>query len=133
MAESNQYVYHYTDKEGIKGILESGKIRPSVDTQRDAMMGKGVYLTSKDPSTSTKDLLDNNYDSAAKNPEKVDHYIKFNERDVGKVQKYDGERDVVLKPGRGLDLKKAEAIGERQTDGSYVERNLKDGSTRSSK
>lgn len=126
MAESDKY-YHYTSKEGLTGILEAGEILPSVDTKTDTMMGKGVYLTGKDPSTPTAKLLYNNYDSttAAANPEKVDYYIKFDANDLGKVKKHDGKRDVIVKPGGGLKLTKAEAVGMRHADGSYVEHNLK--------
>jgi hypothetical protein len=56
------YLYHYTSSEGIKGIQRDGIIRSLSDTMRDAVMGKGVNLTSLGPSTDDEDLLKNNWD-----------------------------------------------------------------------
>ena len=41
--------YHYTNKEGYQGILETRRIRPSFKSQGDANLGDGVYLTTIAP------------------------------------------------------------------------------------
>jgi len=48
--------YHYTDDEGAKSILRSGKILASLEFMQngDAGFGNGVYLTKLEPETSTK-------------------------------------------------------------------------------
>ena len=57
----NKY-YHYTDRQSAIGILESRVIRQSEDTHNDAVMGKGIYFTQLDPSTSKHEVAKNNYD-----------------------------------------------------------------------
>ncbi|KXJ13888.1 uncharacterized protein LOC110239668 [Exaiptasia diaphana] len=61
-----KYFYHYTDERGAYGILSSGIIKESTDTQRDAILGKGVYVTDLPPRTLDNQLLVNNYDGATK-------------------------------------------------------------------
>eukprot|EP00438_Fugacium_kawagutii_P033846 Skav226813 [mRNA] locus=scaffold6234:12963:14078:- [translate_table: standard] len=49
-------VYHYTDRKGYEGILQSGHIRPSVTAT-----GGGVYVTELPPSNPFFTILENNY------------------------------------------------------------------------
>ena len=55
-------VFHYTNKAGYEGILESGCIRPSDIMQGDASYGSSVYATELDPSKPFWTILQNNYD-----------------------------------------------------------------------
>ena len=55
-------LYHYTTEEGMKGITDSGYIKQSTNTVTDAMLGMGVYLTTKSPDRHTKrQIAMNNY------------------------------------------------------------------------
>eukprot|EP00438_Fugacium_kawagutii_P034793 Skav236257 [mRNA] locus=scaffold829:512902:520258:- [translate_table: standard] len=56
-------VYHYTNKAGRDGIIESGQIRPSDIKQGDACYGTGVYATKLEPTCPIWDILKNNYDN----------------------------------------------------------------------
>jgi hypothetical protein len=95
-------LYHYTSAEGCKGILRDGVIRSSTDTTRDAVLGRGVYLTSLPPTTDDWKLLKNNYDGNRKflleQLEKVDYYIVFDSKDLHGVTKAQGSRDVWMVP-----------------------------------
>lgn len=70
-------LFHYTDEEGMKAILESGIIRASQLTGQDAAFGKGVYLTRLNPSHGKEKILTNNYGDHRKYPTRADCYIKF--------------------------------------------------------
>ena len=54
-------VYHYTNKAGYEGIVESGHIKPLDIKQGDVFYGSGVYGTQLDPSTPVYTILHNNY------------------------------------------------------------------------
>ncbi len=43
-------LYHYTNCEGMVGIMSSGRIRSSIDLNRDAVLGRGVYFCDLPPS-----------------------------------------------------------------------------------
>ena len=94
---SNLNLLHYTNRDGKNAIISSGIIKSSRNSITDAMMGPGVYMTSKKPHEYTKEkLAQNNYDGAASanlNIGKLDYYfaIWIPKSDV---QKYGGPRDV---------------------------------------
>jgi len=95
-------LYHYTSAEGCKGILKDGFIRSSTDTTRDAVLGKGVYLTSLPPSTDDWKLITNNWDDNRRTffskLNQVDYYIVFDSEDLHDVTRAPGKRDVWLVP-----------------------------------
>ena len=96
------YLYHYTSKKGLKGIEKDGAIRSSEDTTRDAVMGKGVYLTSLPPSTKDKHLLKNNWDSSkefySSKQNNLAYCIEFKKKDLYCAQKSEDSRDVYIVP-----------------------------------
>lgn len=55
-------MYHHTDTESAKKIIESGHIIPSDPKYGDAIAGKGTYVNSLGPSVSKSVVLKNNYD-----------------------------------------------------------------------
>ena len=61
MNTSERYRWHYTNREGIEGIVNSGKLRPSTNVTHDAVLGKGVYMTDISPANRKADILENNY------------------------------------------------------------------------
>jgi hypothetical protein len=95
-------LYHYTTAEGCKGILSDGVIRSSTDTTLDAILGRGVYLTSLPPSTDDWRLIKNNWDgrrrSLLNKLNKVDCYIVFHSEDLPGVTRAIGKRDVWMVP-----------------------------------
>jgi hypothetical protein len=95
-------LYHYTSAEGCLGILMDGVIRSSTDTARDAVLGRGVYLTSLPPSTDDWRLIKNNWvgkRSAVLNKlDKVDYYIVFDHTNLPGVRKAASKRDVWMVP-----------------------------------
>ena len=56
-------VYHYTDQDGQRSIMRDESISVSTGAKsRDAFHGQGVYLTSMDPESHTKEeLAENNW------------------------------------------------------------------------
>jgi hypothetical protein len=96
-------LYHYTSSEGCEGILEDGVIRRSIDTRRDAVLGKGVYLTALPPWENDMKLLKNNWDGSSErrllqNLVNLDYYIQFDSRDLPNVQRATGKRDIWMVP-----------------------------------
>lgn len=57
-------LYHYTNSEGIQGIVTSGVIAPSTETKNDAIFGPGVYATTYGPENSKTMIAQNNYGNA---------------------------------------------------------------------
>ena len=59
---------HYTTEAGAKAIKESGVIKSSTDTgvHRDAVFGRGVYLTTLSPDTPRCQIVENNWDNDTK-------------------------------------------------------------------
>ena len=61
--EEREPFYHYTDKDGAEGIQESGVIKKSTRDRGDAAFGDGTYVTKVKPSSSKRDIVENNYDN----------------------------------------------------------------------
>ena len=78
------YLYYYTSDKGLRGIQRDGVIRSSSDTMRDAILGRGVYLTALPPATKDTALLKNNWDGNKKfhsnKQENLSHYIQFSKK-----------------------------------------------------
>jgi hypothetical protein len=96
-------LYHYTSSEGCEGILQDGVIRSSRNTKRDAILGKGVYLTALPPWTDDTKLIKNNWDGRSERQflqklDKLDYYIQFNSEDLPNVKRAPGNRDVWMVP-----------------------------------
>jgi len=112
------YLYHYTSDKGLRGIQREGVIRSSADTTRDAVLGRGVYLTSLPPSTKDKALLKNNWDGSRKfsstKQNNLDYCVRFKTKDLPCAQKSGGSRDVWMVP-HDIDLKEVPfRVYERQ-------------------
>jgi len=102
------HLYHYTSDKGLRGIQRDGVIRKSEDITRDAVLGKGVYLTSLPPSTKDSDLMKNNWDGSRKfystKQNKLDYCIQFKKKDLPCAQKSGGSRNVWMVP-HDIDLR----------------------------
>lgn len=114
-------LYHYTNKDGIKGIASSGEIAASTDTKNDAAYGPGTYATKHGPENSKSQIAKNNYDGLWTQQEssgKVDHCVEF-KVSVSKVEQAPvKDRDVWVHKGP-VKLHEAEDVKfhVRQDDG----------------
>lgn len=68
-------LYHYTDLSGCLAIAKSGYILKS--TGNNAAFGEGVYLTEKDPSNTTEQIVLNNYDRSTTPEQFQEAMVKF--------------------------------------------------------
>jgi hypothetical protein len=116
---SQNFYYHYSTRENIQKIAQSGEIRPSTDTTRDAMLGPGVYLTSKPPQCSDRTLAKNNYgENASEREPRVESYIRIPKDQLPDVCCQRSGRDVCIKPGDAIDLSKVDyGVGDRKRYG----------------
>ena len=105
---SGNYYYHYSTHENISAMAQSGQIFPSTNTQTDALLGQGVYLTSKPPQTSDVNLSRNNYNGAAPAHDKrLEAYIRIPKDQLPEVSCLRNGRNVCVNPG-GIDLRKVD-------------------------
>jgi ADP-ribosyltransferase of polymorphic toxin system len=81
-------LYHYTDEAGLNGILNEGKLNPSLKTlrPRDVKYGNGQYFTDIPPGTMIpKDLST----ALVQNPyqvKKFTHYLEINPNGLNVIQ-----------------------------------------------
>ena len=109
-----KYLYHYTDANALGKIAESGQLNPSLAASgRDAALGSGVYFTSMPPQSGNSRLLNNNYDSARVNPNKVEAYIRVPADQVAARSGSDvlGRSVYVVPTTQPLDLHGTGAVG----------------------
>ena len=77
------------------------------------------------PSTPSNKLLDNNYDNATKDPNKVGYYVKIDKNSIGSYKERQRGRVIGVVPGnKPLSLGVADAVGVRNPDGTYEEYEL---------
>ena len=74
MAE--ELFFHYTSKKAATQIVLEGKIRPSITADREFFHGD-VYLTTLEPKYGLQAIMNNNWDGAARNREKMETYFEF--------------------------------------------------------
>jgi len=110
----NDYLYHYTNEEGWLGIDKSKMIYHSVDTEHDAVYGKGVYLTDFTPENDKYDILVNNYGNPPdKDDDRADFYIQIPKAGIDAKQftTHDGRVIFVTEPfNKHLDLGKIRGV-----------------------
>ncbi len=72
-------LFHYTDKKGYNGILDSHEIYPSTKAKRprDARYGDGQYLTDVQPNLMSPEELSMTLYNNARQINKVSHYIEI--------------------------------------------------------
>jgi len=75
------YLFHYTDSNGLKEILKTRKLLSSSENRKESNFhyGPGVYFTTIPPSKNAKKKIwRNNYVySRCHNESKVDYYLRF--------------------------------------------------------
>lgn len=120
-----EYLYHYTNKDGTKGIVGSGYIKQSrrSGSNDDAVAGDGTYLTSMSPEDHTKEeILENNYiEVDSDNKDLADYCFEFKTDDLredGKtVEKCDlGDRDVYIVRDSDIQLSSGQTPYEVRDD-----------------
>jgi hypothetical protein len=101
-------VYHYTDKEGILGMMRTRKMLPSV-RPGDECLGQGQYFTTMGPESDSDELVRNNWGSNSEKYDKVAYYVRIERKKLGQLIKAAG-RNVLLNPSKeSLNLREVEA------------------------
>jgi hypothetical protein len=103
-SNSQKSLYHYTNEQGMKGIVESNKLNPSLKQNNpfDARYGNGQYLSDITPGTKTSGQLSRNF---INNPFQSSKYTNYVEIDVTDLTVIKGREGVYLIPNeKSLDL-----------------------------
>ena len=96
---SDEYFYHYTNKESAIEIFLEGKIEPSLRSNGDAVHGDGVYLTTLDPKLGKDIVGKNNWDGVTRTPEdKMECYFEIL-MPSSKVRRAKEKRDIQIHTG----------------------------------
>ncbi|MBH8609424.1 HYD1 signature containing ADP-ribosyltransferase family protein [Thermoactinomyces sp. CICC 10521] len=90
-------MYHYTNEEGLKGILSSKKLNPSLkaNNPKDARYGDGQYLSDIKPGTKRPGQLSAAFIRIPWQGRKFDHYIEI---DVTGLKVVKGRENVFVIP-----------------------------------
>jgi hypothetical protein len=90
-------LYHYTNEEGLKGILSSKKLNPSLkaNNPKDARYGDGQYLSDIKPGTKRPGQLSAAFIRIPWQGRKFDHYIEI---DVTGLKVVKGRENVFVIP-----------------------------------
>jgi len=97
-------LFHYTDEAGQRGILESGRLNPSLKSvsPKDARYGDGQYLSDIVPGTKTCAQLARCFLGRPFPAQKYTHYVEIDVSDLPIIKGRDG---VFLNPsGESLDI-----------------------------
>lgn len=70
-------LYHYTNEDGLKGILESNSIKPSLKEKnpKDARYGDGQYFTDIEPNTKTNAQISRAVVNSPYHGRRFTHYV----------------------------------------------------------
>lgn len=97
-------LFHYTDEAGQRGILDSGRLNPSLKSvsPKDARYGDGQYLSDIVPGTKTCAQLARCFLGRPFPAQKYTHYVEIDVTDLNIIKGRDG---VFLNPsGEPLDI-----------------------------
>ena len=97
-------LFHYTDEEGLAGILGSNELRAStaLSSSSDVRYGPGQYLSDVEPGTKTPAQLSRLFLGHPFRGSQFSHYIEI---DVSRLELVRGRPGVWLVPNdRALDL-----------------------------
>ncbi|MGW5411793.1 HYD1 signature containing ADP-ribosyltransferase family protein [Actinomadura geliboluensis] len=74
-----QHPFHYTDEQGLRGILESGFLRPSLraSNPKDARYGDGCYLSDIRPGTISPKRLSRRLVGVPWMSQRFTHYVEL--------------------------------------------------------
>jgi hypothetical protein len=103
-SDLQQTLYHYTDPAGLKGILDSGQLNPSLASVNpgDVRFGEGQYLSDIEPGTKTPAQLSRAFLGL---PFQGARFTNFVGIDVSGLQVIQGRPGVFVVPGTSpLDL-----------------------------
>ena len=95
-----QSLYHYTTREGMEAILQSGELNPSLKALNpaDARYGDGQYLTDIIPGTRSPGSLSSTFLRVPGQGRRFTHYVEI---DVSGLVVYEGRPGVSLIPNEG--------------------------------
>jgi RHS repeat-associated protein len=97
---ASRTLFHYTDEAGHNGILESGKLRPSLRSvnPNDARYGNGQYLSDISPGTRTSAQLSRAFLGNPFQGARFTHYVGI---DVSGLNVVEGRAGVFVIPNEG--------------------------------
>ncbi len=97
-AGAGNTLFHYTDEAGMKGILDSGKLNPSLKSVNpaDARYGNGQYLSDIAPGTKTCAQLSRCFLGQPFQGQRFTNYVEINVDGLNVVQ---GRTGVFVVPG----------------------------------
>ena len=104
LQQESQTLFHYTNEEGLAGILQSGKLNPSLKAlnPNDARFGNGQYLSSIAPGTKTSAQLSKEFLGMPFQGQRFTHYMEL---DVTGLNAVEGRANVFVVPGEtSLDI-----------------------------
>jgi hypothetical protein len=92
-------LFHYTDEQGLRGILGSGALLPSLraSNPKDARYGDGYYLSNICPGTMSPYQLSRRLVGTPWKPQRFTHYVELDVAGLAVVLCRD---NVFLVPGR---------------------------------
>lgn len=95
-----QTLYHYTNEEGMQGILSSQKLKPSLKevNPKDARYGNGQYLSDIKPGTYSNASLSSRF---LRNPYQGARFSHYVELDVTGLNVVQGRPGVFVTPNEG--------------------------------
>ena len=98
LQQESQTLFHYTNEEGLAGILQSGKLNPSLKAlnPNDARFGNGQYLSSIAPGTKTSAQLSKEFLGMPFQGQRFTHYMEL---DVTGLNAVEGRANVFVVPG----------------------------------
>jgi hypothetical protein len=97
-------LYHYTDEAGMRGITQSGELRPSLraNNPRDVRYGEGQYMSDFAPGTKTPAQLSREFLGQPFQGRRFTHNVEI---DVTGLEVVQGRNGVFVVPGnQPLDL-----------------------------
>ena len=101
---STTTMFHYTNEEGMNGILNSGQLNPSLKSvnPNDVRYGNGQYLSDIAPGTMTSGQLSRQFIGMPFQAERFTHYIEI---DTSGMNVIEGRPNVFVAPNeQPLDL-----------------------------
>ncbi|MGW4958007.1 DNRLRE domain-containing protein [Nonomuraea sp. NPDC004186] len=103
--DDRQYLYHYTTEEGMKAIIKSGLLLPSLKAvnPKDARYGDGQYFTDIEPGTKRRGQLSWAFIRNQFQGKRFTHYVMI---DVTNLQVVRGRKNVYVVPNsQPLDIR----------------------------
>ena len=90
--EETKILYHYTNQEGLSGILMTNQLNPSLKSEndKDARYGDGQYFSDIIPKTKTSNQLSRKFIGIPYRGDKYTNYLEIDVTGLNIIQARDG-------------------------------------------